>query len=227
MNIYAIGDLHLSYSTPEKSMEKFGWTNYQNRIFDDWSEKVKDNDIVLIVGDISWATRTEEAFIDLEKIASMKGKKILIKGNHDYWWQSISKIKNYNEDMFFMQNDIYELDEYVICGARGWLCPNKLKFDEQDKKLYERESIRLKVSLELAKSTKKKIILLLHFPPTNDEMEESNFTRLIEEYNVEKVIYGHLHGFESFSTSYDGMVRGTDYTLVSADYLDFRLKKIV
>ena len=227
MNIYAIGDLHLSYSNPEKSMEKFGWKDYQSRIFQDWQEKVTNADIVFVVGDISWAMKIEDAYIDLEKIAVMKGKKIFIKGNHDYWWQSISKIKNYNEDMYFIQNDIYELDDYVVCGVRGWLSPNDLKFDEQDEKLYKRETIRLRQSLELAKTTQKKIIVLLHFPPTNDKKEESNFSKLIQEYNVDIVIYGHLHGKESFNTSYEGLVNNTFYHLVSADYLDFKLKKIL
>lgn len=227
MNIYAIGDLHLSYSNPDKSMEKFGWINYQEKIFADWQEKVCDEDVVFVVGDISWAMKLEDAYTDLEKIAMMRGKKIFIKGNHDYWWQSISKIRKYNKDMYFMQNDVYNIDDYVVSGIRGWLSPNKLKFDEQDEKLYQRETMRLRQSLELAKSFQKKIILLLHFPPTNDEKEESNFTRLIEEYGVHMVIYGHLHGKDSFNTSYEGFVNGTLYYLVSADYLDFKLKKII
>ena len=104
MNIFAIGDLHLSNSLPEKSMEKFGWTNYQKKIFDNWEKNVHDDDIVLIVGDISWAMKLDDAFVDLSEIAKMKGQKILIKGNHDYWWQSLNKIKNYDDRMFFMQN---------------------------------------------------------------------------------------------------------------------------
>lgn len=226
MNIFAIGDLHLSNSLPEKSMEKFGWINHQHKIFENWEQNVKDEDIVLLVGDISWAMKLEDAFADLAEIAKMKGQKILIKGNHDFWWQSLNKIKNYDEHMFFMQNNIYEIENYVICGTRGWLCPNRIKFDEDDEKTYKREVLRLENSLILASKCNKQIILLLHFPPTNDEKQESDFTRLIQSYNVKTVIYGHLHGQESFNLSYKGMVDGVNYHLVSADYLDFKLKKI-
>ena len=226
MNIFAIGDLHLSNSLPEKSMEKFGWTNYQKKIFDNWEKNVHYDDIVLIVGDISWAMKLDDAFVDLSEIAKMKGKKILIKGNHDYWWQSLNKIKNYDDRMFFMQNNIYEINDYVFCGTRGWLCPNKIKFDEQDEKNYKREVLRLEKSLIMASQYNKKIILLLHFPPTNDEKHESDFTKLIKKYNVTTVIYGHLHGQESFNLSYQGLVDNVFYHLVSADYLNFKLKKI-
>ncbi|EFM39340.1 Ser/Thr phosphatase family protein [[Eubacterium] yurii subsp. margaretiae ATCC 43715] len=226
MNIFAIGDLHLSNSLPEKSMEKFGWINHQQKIFENWEQNVEDEDIVLLVGDISWAMKLEDAFVDLAEIAKMKGQKILIKGNHDFWWQSINKIKNYDEHMFFMQNNVYEIEDYVICGTRGWLCPNRIKFDEQDEKMYKREVLRLERELIEASKYNKKIILLLHFPPTNDEKQESDFTRLIKKYNVKTVIYGHLHGQESFNLSYNGMIGDVNYHLVSADYLDFKLKKI-
>lgn len=226
MNIFAIGDLHLSNSLPEKSMEKFGWINHQQRIFENWEQNVKDEDIVLLVGDISWAMKLEDAFADLAEIAKMKGQKILIKGNHDFWWQSLNKIKNYDEHMFFMQNNVYEIEDYVICGTRGWLCPNRIKFDEHDEKTYKREVLRLESSLILASKCNKQIILLLHFPPTNDEKQESDFTRLIQSYKVKTVIYGHLHGQESFNLSYKGLVDDVNYHLVSADYLDFKLKKI-
>ena len=226
MNIFAIGDLHLSNSLPEKSMEKFGWINHQQKIFENWEQNVKDEDIVLLVGDISWAMKLEDAFADLAEIAKMKGQKILIKGNHDFWWQSLNKIKNYDEHMFFMQNNVYEIEDYVICGTRGWLCPNRIKFDEYDEKTYKREVLRLENSLILASKCNKQIILLLHFPPTNDEKQESDFTRLIQSYKVKTVIYGHLHGQESFNLSYKGLVDDVNYHLVSADYLDFKLKKI-
>lgn len=226
MNIYAIGDLHLS-STEDKSMDKFGWINHEQKIFDDWQEKVQDDDIVIIAGDISWALKYEDAIIDLKKISNQKGKKILIKGNHDFWWTSIKKLSNFDETMFFMQNNIYISGDYVLCGTRGWVCPNDIAFDENDKKLYERESIRLQNNLELAKRTEKEIILIMHYPPTNDKKESSNFTKLIDEYKVKTVIYGHLHGKLSFDTSLKGLVQDTNYHLVSCDYLNFKLKKII
>lgn len=226
MNIYAIGDLHLT-SDKDKSMEKFGWINHEQKIFNDWQNKVKDDDIVIIAGDISWALKYEEALLDLAKIAIQKGKKILIKGNHDLWWTSIKKLSGFNEDMFFIQNNIYETRDYVICGTRAWICPNDTMFDENDKKIYIRESLRLENSLKLAKNTGKEIILILHYPPTNDKKQESNFTKLIKDYGVKTVIYGHLHGKDSFELSYKGMMDGVSYHLVSCDYLDFKLKKII
>lgn len=225
MNIYAIADLHLTHDS-SKSMEKFGWTDHENKIFNDWKDKVQDEDIVIIAGDISWALKLEDAYLDLEKIKKQKGKKILIKGNHDYWWNSIKKIINYDKNMFFIQNNIYEISDYVFCGTRGWICPNDEYFSKDDEKIYKREIIRLKNAITLAKTSNKEIILLLHYPPTNDKKEESDFTKLIKENNIKTVIYGHLHGEKSFDASYKGKIKNTNYHLVSCDYLDFKLKKI-
>ena len=225
MNIYAIADLHLS-SDGSKSMEKFGWTDHENKIWQDWNNKVQDDDIVIIAGDISWALKLDDALKDLEKIANQKGKKILIKGNHDFWWTSIKKLENFNENIFFIQNNIYETNDYVFCGTRGWTCPNSEHFSEQDKKLYEREVIRLQTAISLAKSTQKEIILILHYPPTNEKKERSKFVDLIEENNIKTVIYGHLHGSQSFDLSYKEIVNNVHYHLVSCDYLNFKLKKI-
>lgn len=226
MNIYAIGDLHLS-QTPEKSMEKFGWEDYENRIFEDWDEKVQDGDLVLIAGDISWAMRLDEAMKDLDKLHSQKGTKILVRGNHDYWWSSIKKLNSLYEDMIFIQNTIYEKGDYVICGSRLWLSPNDKSFTPQDDKIYKREQIRLENSLKLAQKTGKKIILLTHYPPTNENRDVGKFIEIIKSYKVKHMVYGHLHGDIAHHNALQGELYDTTYHLVSCDYLNFRLKKIL
>lgn len=226
MDIYAIGDLHLT-EDENKSMEKFGWIGHEKAIFDDWGSRVKDDDIVLIAGDISWAMRIEEAKKDLDKIHSMKGKKILVKGNHDYWWASIKKLNTMYDDMFFIQNNIFELEDYVICGSRLWISPNDISFTKEDEKIYLRERIRLENSLKLGKNTGKKIILLVHYPPKSEDTSGNGFVDLIDSYNVTNVLYGHLHGKHAHAKAILGQINNTTYDLVSCDFIDFKLKKII
>ncbi|NLK21695.1 MAG: serine/threonine protein phosphatase [Epulopiscium sp.] len=227
MAMYAIGDLHLSGSV-DKPMDKFGenWENHSTKIKKNWSNIVKTMDTVLIPGDISWAMTLEGARIDLEWIHDLPGKKVFIKGNHDYWWHSITKLNTLYEDMFFIQNNFVEVEGFIVCGSRGWTCPNDTSFTTHDKKIYEREVKRLRLSLEGATKSNKKIITMMHYPPTNENLEPSDFTQLFEEYKVEKVIYGHLHGQSSFDTGLKGRKNGVEYILVSSDYIDFRPVKI-
>ena len=195
MGLYAIGDLHFSTENP-KPMNIFGdnWDNHEKKIVDNWSETVKDDDTVLVLGDTSWAMNLNEAKSDLDIIESLPGKKIFIKGNHDYWWSSLSKINAVYEsdDMNFIQNGYFTYGDYAICGSRGWLCPNEVKFDSNDMKIYRREVLRLEMSIQSAiQNGCNNIIVITHYPPTNDQLEESEFTKLYEKYNVTKVIYGH------------------------------------
>ncbi len=227
MKIYAIGDLHLSSST-DKSMDKFGWTNHKERIFEDWEKRVKSQDLVLLAGDTSWALHLEDAKQDLQEIANLSGTKVFIKGNHDYWWSSLNKMNKLYENMIFIHNSVFVFGDYAICGTRGWICPNELKFTQEDLKIYEREAGRFKNSLEMAKNTRaKNIIAMLHYPPTNEKFENSLFTDLITEYNVNKVVYGHLHGEDFFNMGIQGIVGNVEYSLVSCDYLDFKLKELI
>ncbi len=227
MKIYAIGDLHLS-SNSNKPMDIFGWHDHKDKIFEDWKSKVKEEDLVLLAGDTSWALYLDEAKQDLDEIANLPGIKVLIKGNHDYWWSTINKMNKLYDNMFFLHNNVYVFGDYVICGTRGWLCPNETKFTKDDLKIYERESMRFKNSLDKAKEYDgKTIIAMLHYPPTNELYEKSLFTELIIEYNVDKVIYGHLHGSEFFSTGLQGIVNEIEYSLVSCDYLNFKLKELI
>ncbi|AKL96255.1 phosphohydrolase [Clostridium aceticum] len=228
MALYAIGDLHLS-SKVDKPMDIFGpqWTMHHEKIREDWCKKVKSEDTVLIPGDISWGMNMEEAMEDLNWIETLPGEKILLKGNHDYWWGSIKKLNNTFKTLKFLQNNFFAYEDYAICGTRGWSSPNSNKFTQQDEKIYHREVHRLKLSLEGAKkSGYTKIICMLHYPPTNEQHEPSLFTEICEEYNVHMVIYGHLHGEEFYDTGIKGLYNGIHYHLVSCDYLKFQLYKI-
>lgn len=211
-------------------MDVFGenWTNYDKKIAKSWLDNVTEDDTVLIPGDISWAIRLSEAAVDLKWIDELPGKKILLRGNHDYWWSSLSKMSEMFDSISFLQNNFYTYNEYAICGTRGWNCPSETNFSADDEKIYKRELLRLKLSLDAAKAQgHEKIIVMTHYPPTNDKKEPSGFTEIFEEYGVEKVIYGHLHTRASFGASIQGDVNGVEYNLVSCDYLDFNIKKIL
>lgn len=231
MSLYAIGDLHFSTVNP-KPMNIFGenWDNHEQKIIDDWKSKVQEDDTVLILGDTSWAITLEDAKSDLDIIKDLPGKKIFIKGNHDYWWNSISKINNIypQDDMNFIQNGYFEYENYAICGSRGWLCPNDYKFDLDDEKIYKREVLRLEMSIKKAiHDGHEDIIVITHYPPTNDKLDQSEFTYLYEKYNIKKVIYGHLHGKESFKMGLRGIRNDIEYILASCDYQDFKLIKVL
>ena len=229
MDIYAIGDLHLSGSV-NKPMDIFGdkWKNHDSRIAKNWMKLVNEEDIVLIPGDISWAMTLEEAMVDLDFIHHLPGKKIFIKGNHDYWWHSVSRLNSLYQGMYFLQNTSYPIGDYGICGSRGWTCPGLAEMDQQDIKIYNREAKRLELSLQHAKQLGcKKIIVMLHYPPTNENKDPSLFTELFKQYPVKQVVYGHLHGKGSFDHSLKGMHEGINYTLVSADAIAFCPHKII
>ena len=228
MAIYGIGDLHLSLNS-NKPMDIFGenWINHSQKIRKHWVECVNEEDLVLIPGDISWAMTFEEAKKDLNFINGLTGRKVLVKGNHDYWWQSLKKMQEAYPAFHFIQNNSLIYNNTVgICGTRGWVCPGSQGFSEEDDKIYHRELNRLEQSLKALSSQIKEIILLLHYPPTNENRESSGFIKLIEKYKVQKVLYGHLHSEESFNTSLQGKHNGTEFHLVSSDYLNFKPKKI-
>jgi len=229
MAIYAIGDLHLSGHS-DKPMDIFGdqWSEHANKIKNNWFNNVTNEDVVLIPGDISWAMNLEEAMIDLQWIADLPGQKYLIRGNHDYWWTSITKLNALFDSMGFVQNNFFAYKQYAICGTRGWNCPNHFKFTDHDEKIYLREVNRLELSLKAAKkSGYDHIIVMLHYPPTNDKLEPSLFTEILEKYNVEHVIYGHLHGKISYDAGLKGIYNTVNYHLVSCDYTDFQMVKIL
>ena len=228
MGLFAIADLHFGFSV-QKPMEIFGenWRNHPQKIIAHWRESISEGDTVLLPGDLSWGMRIEEAAADLDVIYALPGRKILLGGNHDYWWKSSAKLEARYPGMRFLKNSFDRYEDYAVCGTRGWLCPNDRHFTPQDQKIYEREQIRLRLSLDAAmRAGAEKILLMMHFPPMNDKLEDSGFTAIFREYPIERVIYGHLHGVQSHSTAFEGEKDGIRYELVSADYLNFCPKRI-
>jgi len=217
--IYAMSDTHLALESGDKDhMTKFGlmWKNHVDKIKISCESWISDEDILLIPGDISWATSLEKAKKDLNFIKGLPGYKIIVKGNHDFWWQSLNKVKEYFEDekCFTIQNNGIVVENIGIAGTRGWTCPGSSYFTVNDQKIYDREVERLKRSLDsLPKDIEYKIVML-HYPPTNEFLDRSGFTELLETYNVNKCVFGHLHKNESRLT---GNVRGVDYYLCSCD----------
>lgn len=229
MSLFAIADLHFG-ALVDKPMDRFGenWRNHRRKIVENWERCVSEKDTVLLPGDLSWGMRMEEAAADLDMIYGLPGRKILLGGNHDYWWKSSAKLEARYPGMRFLKNGCDWYEDWAICGTRGWLCPNAAHFTPHDEKLYEREQIRLRLSLNMAlASGAEKILLMFHFPPVNEKQEPSAFTEILGEYAVRKVVYGHLHGQESHKTAFQGVWNGVEYALVSSDYLDFCPKRIL
>lgn len=230
MSLYALADLHLGRAAG-KPMDKFGenWRNHDLKIEKNWKAALSSQDTIILPGDISWAMRLKEAKFDLDFLQSLPGKKVLLRGNHDFWWSSVSQLEKAYPSFFFLQNNFYPYGNIAICGSRGWLCPGAARFQESDQKIYERELARLRLSLNYAiKAGFQEIIVVLHFPPTNEQKAASGFTLLFQEYpQIKQVIYGHLHGEASFYTSLQGDYEGLQYHLVSSDYVNFQPKKMI
>ena len=230
MNIYAISDLHLS-TTADKPMDVFGgnWEGHFQKIKKDWLSVVKDDDIVLIAGDISWAMKLENALQDLNELVGLPGKKVFIRGNHDYWWNGISKLRASapDESFIFLQTDAVKLGNFVIVGSRGWTCPESPDFTEQDQKLYLREAERFRLALldanDLYEDGDVKIAMI-HYPPFSLKSEATLFTELFEKNGVQKVVFGHIHGAVYFPLKSEK--NGIGYYMTSCDKTAFSLVKI-
>ncbi|MDD3921874.1 MAG: metallophosphoesterase [Eubacteriales bacterium] len=221
MRVFAIADLHLSGAV-DKPMDIYGsaWDRHPFRMEKAWRECVQETDVVLIPGDISWAMHMEDALVDLRYLHTLPGVKILLRGNHDYWWNSVSKLRaRLPESMRAIQNDSLVLQDTCIGGTRGWVCPGSAGFEACDQKIYDREVKRLELSLSSMPQVKNRIVML-HYPPFNERREPSGFTELLERYEIATVVYGHLHG-KSCKGAFCGERNGVHYQLVSADHLDF------
>jgi len=232
MKVFAISDLHLSDSV-NKPMDIFGdeWLNHMEKISSDWKEKVSDDDLVLIGGDVSWAMTIDDAKADFDLISSLPGKKIFIRGNHDYYWSGINKMRSAFKELNFIQNDAIRFEDetcgIVVCGLRGWMLPNEIE-SEHDKKIYQRELLRLEMSLNAAKRIKKendKVICMLHYPPFEPDYSDSDVTAIIEKFDVDVVLYGHLHG-KNVKVTKKYVKHGITYLLTSCDLIDFKLIEI-
>jgi uncharacterized protein len=226
--LYAISDLHLDF-IGDKPMDIFGekWSGHSIKIKENWDKKIRENDTVLIAGDISWSMKMEDGIKDLEWIHNLAGRKIFVKGNHDYWWGSISKLNQLFEGMDFIQNNFFAYEDYAICGTRGWTYPGGEAFTAKDEKIYERELLRLRLSIDSArKAGYSKFIIMLHYPPVGDQDGTTGFTEIIDEAGAEMVIYGHLHG-PSVMNAFEGYRNGVKYIFTSSDFINFNPVKIL
>ncbi len=234
MSIYVIGDLHLSFSV-DKPMDIFGynWENHAEKIKQNWLQKVKVEDTVILLGDFSWATYLEETYKDFEFLKNLPGMKIMSKGNHDYWWSTVTSMKKYlKENNFdnidFLYNNSFLVENKIIVGTRGWL--NTWKSID-NYRILRRENERLKISIEsgIKKFGKdKEIIAFIHYPPfykEDDIPEEIDFIKTLNNYKIKRCYYAHLHG-ESYKDAIEGIVSNIEFKLVSSDYLNFDLIQI-
>ena len=227
MSVFAIGDLHLP-GGDDKPMNVFGphWEGHWEKIRADWLDRVTEPDVVLIPGDISWAMQLSDALPDLRAIGELPGRKILLRGNHDYWWGAISRVRDaLPAGMYALQNDALLLDGITYCGSRGWTNPQQ--GSAEDARLYERELARLRLSLERARQLNPagRMVALTHFPPLGEGGAETPVSDMMAEYGVSDVVYGHLHG-ASVRGAFTGEVGGVRYHFVSCDGLAFKLYQL-
>lgn len=244
MRIFGISDLHLSFDG-KKPMDRFGpwWAGHVEKVEKNWRALVGEGDIVCLPGDFSWSMRPSEAGVELQWLSSLPGRKILLKGNHDYWWGSISKLRtSLPKGVYALQNDTLELDGVVFGGARGWNDPSidfsgfsghasmeemeeggsVLNGTDEDRKIFERELGRLDASLSRMSKGAGLKVALLHFPPTSPDLGETEVTRILEKHGVNLVLFGHAHrsGPTEFINPF-GVKNSVTYYLVSADFIDF------
>ncbi len=234
MAIYTIGDLHLSFNE-NKPMSIFGenWEGYEEKVKENWTKLVKEEDMVVLPGDFSWSMYLKDTYKDFEYLNNLPGKKLLLKGNHDYWWSTVNSMRNYiKENHFknidFIYNNAYEFENIIIVGTRGWAFGE----DAESKRMLQREMARLELSIKNGIENygeNKEIIAFLHYPPIinqniqNNEMNE--FIRILKKYDIKKCYYGHLHG-AAIKEAVEGEYFGITFKLVSADAIQFNLVKI-
>lgn len=231
MKIFSVSDLHLS-GLSDKPMDVFGggWENHFEKIKKDWQQKVGEDDVVLIAGDISWGATLDEGLYDLRALKDLNGKKVFIRGNHDFWWNGITKLRRAAPDgnFYFLQNDCVRFGDVVICGSRGWTCPGSSDYTERDEKLYRREAERFSLCFKEVNKVRgegDKLIVMIHYPPFSQKSPNTEFTRLFEEQKADKVVFGHIHGETYFP--FRTVRGGTEYILTSCDKVGFSLQRIL
>ncbi len=240
MSVWALSDPHLALGIPGKSMEVFGpkWHHYVEKIRAGWHQKVRAQDLVLIPGDISWAKRLEEALIDLEWIDALPGTKVILKGNHDYWWPSSSKLaQSLPPSIHFIYNNAFHWQDIAIGGSRLWdtdeynfddyiefqenpLAKEKEPHPAEDQKIFARELERLTLSLTQLDPKAKIRIALTHYPPIGADLKPSLASKILESFHIQHCVFGHLHNVKPGTLPF-GVARGVDYIFASCDYLDF------
>ena len=220
MSLFAIADTHLSFGT-NKPMDSFpGWENYTDRLKENWNKIIDNDDFVVIAGDISWAMNFNELKVDFDFINKLNGKKIILKGNHDYWWNTMSKMNKFIEENQFdtitiLHNSAFDFDDFSVCGSRGWFFDSE---EEHNEKVLNREVMRVKTSIECAKNDEK--IVFLHYPPVTENQCCDEILNLLKEKGIKKCYYGHLHGGAA-KYAFDDNFDGIDFKLISADRLKF------
>ena len=222
MALYAIGDLHLCLGAP-KPMDIFGgaWVGYMDKLKEGLSI-IRPEDTTVLLGDLSWALGLEAAKADFAWINQIPGKKIVLKGNHDYWWSTVAKFNNFCkengfENFYILNNNAYEYEDVAICGTRGWFFEEE-RSGEHDEKVFKRELGRLETSLKEAGEKRK--IVFLHYPPRYKGYQCTEILELLKKYDVRQCFYGHLHG-PSHTLAQEGLWDGIDFKLVAADKLQF------
>jgi predicted phosphohydrolase len=226
MRIWGLSDLHLAFSS-DKPMDVFGehWAGHADKMAAAWDACVADDDVVLCPGDLSWAMKLEGAAADLAWIGARPGRlKILTRGNHDYWWSAIGKVRAaLPAGVVALQNDAVDVGDVVVCGSRLWSCPGALDWDEHDEKVYLREVERLKLSLQAARrlAGTRPIVAAIHYPPFDRLQQPTAYSRLLEEFGVVLCVYGHLHGRRAHRTAFVGERGGVRYHLIACDAVDF------
>ncbi len=231
MAVFAIGDLHLPGHS-EKPMDVFGahWENHFATISQHWQQMIAPSDVVLLPGDTSWAMQLAEVQDDLRAIEALPGTKLFLRGNHDYWWNAIGKVRSMlGPNSYALQNDAVAVNGQVFCGTRGWMFPTLTQpLGEQDEKVFLRECMRLRMSLDQAVklSGGEPVVVMMHFPPLFADSTSTAFTDILDEYPVQHVVYGHLHG-HGIKVAFEGERKGILYHLVSCDALGFCPKQIV
>ncbi len=225
MSLFAIADTHLSFGT-NKPMDSFpGWNDYVLRLEKNWNNVVSSNDTVVIAGDISWAMNFDELVADFDFINRLNGEKIVLKGNHDYWWNTAAKMNKFIEQYGFntikiLHNNSYTVGNVSVCGSRGWMFESE---EDHDEKILNREVLRLKMSLDSAECDEK--IVFLHYPPITSNLKCDEILNLLKEYGIKKCFFGHLHGMAA-KFAVDDIIEGIDFNLISCDKLGF-LPKLV
>lgn len=231
MSLFVMADLHLS-TTTNKPMDIFGsrWTNYMEKIKKNWSAIVTDEDTVIVPGDVSWAIDYNEAVEDFRFIESLPGKKLLGKGNHDFWWGTMSKNRKFTEEngfktIDFLFNNAYKVEDYIVCGTRGWYVDEKLQSTASDAeydKIVTREASRLRMSLDEAvklRENNEEILVFFHFPPVFGSFVCKEILDILKEYNIKNCYFGHIHGVYNVPRRFEH--DGVNFTLASSDFSNF------
>lgn len=225
MKLFAFSDFHLSGDPPTKPMEIFGenWRNHREKIFRAWEETISEDDVCILAGDLSWGNDLAEAMCDLDAIARLPGRKIVVRGNHDYWWDTVTKMTRETHGAFeFLHNNFLMVGNIALVGTRGWIPETSRNFTENDRKILTREEGRMAVGIEAAKKAgAKNIIAVLHYPPFDEKRRPMHMLEILRDAGVSRCVYGHIHGRQNFHDIPESML-GVKLDLTSADYLDFK-----